>query len=360
MRSLNAPTTGNRSPFGGPPWLKIAVSVLISFLLSGLFILLAGTSPLLGYRHLFAAGFGCAEADRCALLTTLQFMTPLVLTGLSATVAFRVGLFSIGQAGQMLLGAAAASWISRPLGLPSPVHQALALGLGAIMGGAWAWLPGLLRVTLDIHEVITTLVMNQLAFMAVGLFRLHRVPESLRLDPLAHGTKLNAGVAIALIAAISVYVILYRRGQGYAARMAGEAEPFARHGGVPSGRAVLMGMVLSGCLAGLAGAIEVLGVHYRFVSVFSGGGSFDGVAVALLSHSHPLAVPLPAFVLAGLRLGATTGLQLKAGVPRELGGAMIAMMILLVATEGLFDRVLERIHSGLQALTGPEDIASGN
>jgi simple sugar transport system permease protein len=97
-------------------WLLPVLAVVASFLLSGFFILLADTSPLEGYRTLLTAGFGCQRGGYCALLTTLQFATPLLLTGLSATVAFRVGLFSVGQAGQMLLGAAAASWLSAPLG----------------------------------------------------------------------------------------------------------------------------------------------------------------------------------------------------------------------------------------------------
>ena len=330
-------------------WLLPVFAVVASFLLSGLFILLARTNPFDGYRYLLTAGFGCVAPDHCALLTTLQFATPLLLTGLSATVAFRVGLFSIGQAGQMLLGAAAAAWLSAPLGLPPVAQTLLAISGGILAGGVWGWIPGLLKVGLGVNEVITTLLFNQLAFLVIGLFRSYRVAETSRLSVLARGTKLNSGIFLAVAAAVLVYIYLSHHRAGYEARMAGEAFPFARFGGIRGKRAILNGMLISGGLAGLAGAIEVLGVHYRFVSVFSGGGGFDGIAVALLGSAHPLGIPLASLLLAGLRLGATNGLQLKAQVPRELGGAMIAMMILLVSAPGLIGGWIAGLRAGIAA-----------
>lgn len=319
--------------------MKLLISVLaviFSSLVAGLFVLLTDAAPLDAYGHLLAAGFGCRAPGQCALLTSLQFATPLLLTGLSATVAFRAGVFSVGQAGQMVLGAAAAAWLGSQLDLPGVVHVAVALAGGAVAGAGWGWVPGALKEFLGINEVIVTLVMNQLAVLVVGLVRLQRVGASARLAPLARGTKLNAGTVLALLAAVLVYVYLWHAASGYEQRMAGQAPLFAKFGGIRGRRAVMRAMSISGGLAGLAGAIEVLGVHYRFVSAFSGGGDFDGVAVALLGQVHPAGVTLAAILLAGVRLGATNGLQLKAHIPRELGGAMIAMMILFVSAERLY------------------------
>lgn len=142
-----------------------------------------------------------------------------------------------------------------------------------------------------------------------------------RLAPLAPGTKLNAGIILALLAALLVYVHLWRSASGYEQRMAGEAPLFAKFGGIRERRAVMRAMLISGGLAGLAGGIEVLGVHYRFVQPFSGGGGFDGVAVALLGQNHPLGVTLAAILL---------------------GGAMIAMMILFVSAERLYSAGITR------------------
>jgi simple sugar transport system permease protein len=291
---------------------------------------------------LIGAGFGCRDADYCALLTTLQFATPLLLTGLSATVAFHAGLFSVGQAGQMLLGAAAAASLAASLDAPGAAPMLAALAGGAAAGALWSWIPGVLKVRLGINEVIVTLVMNQLAGLVIGQFWLGRVPEAARLAPIAQGTKLSAGVFLALLAAAFVYLWLRRSVWGYEQRMAGQAQLFARQAGIPQEHAVIRGMMLSGALAGLAGAVEVLGVHYQFVSTFSGGGGFDGVAVALLGQSQPFGVVFASLLLAGVRLGALNGLQIKAGVPRELGGVMIALMILFVSAEKLYRGLMHR------------------
>jgi simple sugar transport system permease protein len=244
----------------------------------------------------------------------------------------------------MVLGAAMATWLGSHLELPGAVHVAVALAGGVIAGAGWGLVPGALKRLLDINEVIVTLVMNQLAVLLVGLVRLRRVSPSARLTPLAHGTKLNAGIILALLAVLLIYIHLWRSASGYEQRMSGQAPLFARAGGIREVRAVIRAMCISGGLAGLAGAIEVLGVNYRFVSTFSGGGDFDGVAVALLGQVHPLGVTLAALLLAGVRMGATNGLQLRARVPRELGGAMIAMMILFVSAEHLYDRVIARVQ----------------
>jgi ABC-type uncharacterized transport system permease subunit len=243
----------------------------------------------------------------------------------------------------MVLGAAAAAWFSSRLSLSPTVHAAVALAGAVAAGAAWGWIPGALKTGLGINEVIVTLVMNHLAVLLAGLVRLGRVSESVRLAPLARGTKLNLGFLLALLAAAAAYVYLFRLTPGYEQRMAGQAPLFAKFGGVRERWAVIRGMVISGGLAGLAGGVEVLGVHYRFVTVFSGGGGFDGVAVGLIGQNHPLGVVLTSVLLAGVRLGATNGLQLKSRVPRELGGAMIAMMILFVSSERLYRGLIKRV-----------------
>lgn len=324
------------------PLTRLALTlgaVAFSFIVAGLFVLLNGANPLDAYRELLSAGFGCRilHSDphplrACAALTTLQMMTPLLLSGLSAVIAFRTGLFSLGQAGQMILGAAAASAVGSALSAPRPLLLALTLAGGALAGAAWALIPGALRAWLGVSEVLTTLIFNALAGMTAGhIAGWGPLPEAARLTRLAFNTKLSAGWFIALLAAAAVYAYLWRSGPGYAQRMAGDAPGFAQAGGIPPRGALMRAMLISGALAGLAGTIEVMGVHYRFVSVFSGGDGFDGVAVAVLGQAHPLGAIAAAFALAGLRLGATNGLQMHLSVPRELGNMIIAMMLVLVS-----------------------------
>jgi simple sugar transport system permease protein len=324
--------------WAAPPRRSLLVSLLavgLGLALAGLMAPLRGIAPARAYRALLEAGFGCAAPGSCGLITALQFATPLLFSGLSAGVAVRSGLFSLGQAGQMLLGAAAAGWAAARLEAPGWIQILLALMAAAAVGAVWGGIPGALRAWVGVHEVIVTILLNQVAPLLVGPFGFGRLPAQARLAPLAAGAKLNAGVFLALGAAVGIQLWFQRAGAGYAQRMQAEAPRFALFGGLPTRRAVLGGMLISGALAGLGGAVEVLGVHYRLVGVFSGGGGFDGLAVAALGGFHPLGIALAAGLLGGLRVGALNGLQLQLRIPRELGNAMIALMMAVVSLEAL-------------------------
>jgi general nucleoside transport system permease protein len=307
--------------------------VILSLLAGALLILAAGQNPLTTYASLFEAGFGCQPGPgRCALVTALQFATPLILSGLSATVALRGGFFSIGQLGQMLFGAAAASWLGGYLALPSVIHPAVAL-LGAMLfGGIWGLVPALLKHFIGVNEIIATLLLNPIASILVGLFWLPRIQASAELVPLIPGSKLSAGIIIALAAAWLIYLFLWRTTRGMEVRAHAGAPRFALYGGMPLHRPVLLTMALSGALAGLAGGVEVLGVQYHFISNFSAVNDFDGLIIAFAGQLHPAGVVVFALLLGGLRLGSLVGLQMLSGIPRELGGALIAFMLIFVAT----------------------------
>ena len=260
-------------------WLLLPV--ILSLLAGALLILAAGQNPLFTYVNLFDAGFSCnAGPGRCALVTALQFATPLILSGLSATVALRGGFFSIGQVGQMLFGAAAASWLAGYLSLPPVIHPAVALVGAALLGGLWGLVPALLKHFIGVNEIIATLLLNPIASVLVGLVWLPRVDVSARLSPLIPSTKLSAGIFIALAAALLVYLFLWRTTRGMEIRANANAPRFALYGGMPVHKPVLLAMALSGALAGLAGGVEVLGVHYQFVSNFSAVNDFDGLIIA--------------------------------------------------------------------------------
>jgi simple sugar transport system permease protein len=319
------------------------IAVLFSLLVGGLLILIAGVNPLFAYRALFTAGFGCrGSGGFCAVLTTLQYTTPLILSGLSATIAFRTGLFSIGQAGQMLLGAAAATFLANRLSLSTTWIVIIAFGGGAAAGAIWGFIPGFLKAMLGVNEVISTLLLNPIAFLLIGPVSFWRIPEWSRLAPLVPTTKLNAGIVIALSAALFAYIYLWRMAPGFELRTTGKSPTFARYGGIQPRRAIMRAMTLSGALAGLAGAIEVIGVQYRFVTTFSSIDQFDGVIVALIGQQHPLGVVVTAFLLGGVRLGTINGLQLEAGVPRELGNALIALTALVIASPKLYRWLQQR------------------
>ncbi len=351
---------------------QIRDSLLIPILaaLSGLVVaaiplLLSNANPLTAYGQLFSSAFSCADFARCNLFTTLQLATPLMLTGLSAVVAFRSGLFSLGQEGQLLLGGMMAAWLGYVIHLPPGLHAAVAILGAMLVGGVFGWLPGVLRVRLGVNEVISTLVLNNIARLFVLYlinFPLRAdqsttahspvIDEAARLAAFAPGSKWGVGFVLALLAAIGVYLYLWRSAPGYEQRMAGQAPLFARFGGVPSARAAIRGMIISGMLSGLAGAIQALGVHYRMLDGFSAGLGFDGLTAAILGQVHPLGAVIVAIFFAGLRQGAQIGLQLSAKIPRELGGGIIALMILFVAADQLYRRRLDRAGSLWNRLRG--------
>ena len=351
---------------------KIRDSLLIPVLaaLSGLVVaaiplLMTNTNPLTAYGHLFSSAFSCAEFEHCNLFTTLQLATPLMLTGLSAVVAFRSGLFSLGQEGQLLLGGMMAAWLGYVLHLPPGIHAVVAMLGAMLVGGVYGWIPGVLRVRLGVNEVISTLVLNNIARLFVLYlinFPLRAdqsttahspvIDETARLAAFAPGSKWGIGFVLALLAAALVFIYLWRSSPGYEQRMAGQAPFFARFGGVPSARAAIRGMLISGALAGLAGAIQALGVHYRMLDGFSAGLGFDGLTAAILGQVHPVGTVVVAIFFAGLRQGAQIGLQLTSKVPRELGGGIIALMILFVAADMLYRRRIESAGALWRRLRG--------
>lgn len=308
-------------------WLFLPV--VLSLLSGGLLILAAGQNPVSTYANLFEAGFGCNPGPRrCALITALQFATPLILSGLSATVALRAGFFSIAQVGQMLFGAEAVSWLGGFLSLPPFIHPIVALLGAALLEGVWGFIPALLKHFIGVNEIKATLLLNPIAGVLVGLVWLPRVDLSARLLPLIPGTKLSAGIVLALSAALLIYLFPWRTTKGMEIRTNTNPPRFALYGGMPVHTPALLVMVCSGVLAGLAGGVEVLGVHYHFVSSFSAVNDFDGLIIAFAGHLHPAGVVLFAFLLGGLRTGSIVGLQIHSGTPRELGGALIALMLL--------------------------------
>lgn len=330
------------------------LAVLSGLLVAAVLVIAADAPPLEAYGILFKAGFGCQSLTRCALFTTFERATPLILTGLSAVIAFRSGMFSIGQEGQYLFGAVMAAWLGYALPLPPIIHPLVIMLMSMVAGGLYGWIPGWLKVKLGVNELLATIVMNTIAMLLTE----HMVQFPLRSDPgaVAHspiidttaqlpaflaGSKWGLGFIIALLAAAAVYVYLWRSTPGYEMRMAGQSKRFALFGGVPSDRAAIRAMLLSGAVAGLAGAIEVMGVHRRIMQGFSVGLGFDGLSVAILGQVHPVGVVIVGILFAGLRLGAQIGLQLQVGIPRELGGTIIALMILFVAARKFYEENLD-------------------
>jgi general nucleoside transport system permease protein len=333
------------------------LAILSGLVVMGVLIVILKKPLFESYAVLFSKGFGCEAYGNCIFITALERATPLILTGLSAVVAFRSGMFSIGQEGQYLLGAAAAAWLGYAIHLPPILHPLVLIIAGMLVGAGYGWIPGILKVKLGVNELLATIMLNSIAALIIEYLvqfpmrgdrstTAHSpvIDESAQLLAFLPGSKWGVGFIIAVIAVIVTYIYLWRTKPGYEQRMAGQSTKFALYGGIRSDRAAVRAMLISGALAGLAGAIEVMGVHRRIMTGFSVGLGFDGLTSAILGQTHPIGVFIVAILFSGLKLGAQLGLQLKLDIPRELGGTIIGFIILFVAAGKLYEESIVRVR----------------
>jgi ABC-type uncharacterized transport system permease subunit len=265
------------------------------------------------YRTMWDAAFG----NRDALAETLVAATPLVLTGLAVAVAARMLLWNIGAEGQLFIGAAAASWLAFSFpGAPRGLLLPAMVIAGALGGAAWALGPGLLRARLGVNEIITTLMLNFVAVLLVD-YLVHgpwRDPESSGFPlstpfseaatlPNLGDTRLHAGFLVALAAAVVVWLLLRSTRFGYEVRVIGESPAAARYAGMPLGRNVVVVMLVSGALAGLAGMGEVSGIVHRIQADISSGLGYTGIIVATLGRFSPIGVAVAAVLFGALQVG---------------------------------------------------------
>ena len=273
---------------------------------------------------------------------TLVRAIPLTLVAVGLAIAFRAGVFNIGGEGQLLLGAIAATMVALA-GLPGPVAVVCALGAAAIAGAGWAAIAAALRLRFGVLEVISTIMLN---FVAINLAsylvrgplqeptRVYPQTETIaaaaRLPTLWSGTRLHAGVFLALAAAIGAWWFLTRTASGFRVRAVGASRTVAESAAQLRVERVAFGaFVTSGALAGLAGGVEVLGVTYALYENLSPGYGFSAIAVAILAGLHPLRVLAAALLFATLETGAL-GMQRDAGVPSVVALALEAAIILVV------------------------------
>lgn len=322
--------------------LTPVVSVILAFLLSAAIILVVGADPFKAFGAMLSGAFG----SQTALATTAVRMTPILFTGLAVALSFRAGIFNVGAEGQLYLGAAASAAVALlPMGLPALLHIPLALIAGFLGGAAWAFVPGYLRAYRGVSEVVTTLMLNFVAIQLVSYLvdpvdgpmaeRGAAYAQSLVIEPsarlpvLLQGTSLHAGLIVAIVLAVVLWVVIGYTRLGFRMRMLGANPIAARFAGVKSAREIMTVMLLSGGVAGLAGAVEVLGLRYRLFDRFSPGYGYDGIAVALLANSNPLGVVVSSGFFGALRAGANS-MQQSTGIETSVVLVIQALTILFV------------------------------
>lgn len=291
-------------------------------------------------------------------LGSLTRSIPFIYAGLAVALGFRAGLFNIGAEGQLFMGATLGVWAGFAItGLPAIIHIPLALMAGFLGGALWGFVPGLLKAYTGAHEVITTIMMNFIAFrLNEWLLRgpLQRpdsfnpispfIQDSAKLprffgDPI----RFHLGFFVSLGVAWLVYWLLFKTRWGFDLRTVGASPNAARYAGMSITFLLILAMTLSGGLAGLAGVNEVLGVNYNLALAFSAGFGFDSIALALLGKSHPLGVVLAALLFGTLQNGAIQ-MQVSAGIPIDIIRIMQALILAFIAAPAII-RTIYRLRT---------------
>lgn len=306
---------------------RTLVAIVAAFAIAAAFIAFSGKDPLAAYGILLQGAFG--SWDR--IVVGLNKTAPYLLAAAGIALCFRGNVINIGAEGQIALGGLASAWTALQLSaLPALLLLPASLASAALAGAAWSAIAGAIRLWRGVHEVLCTLLLNFVAVLLVaaalngdlgepgaGYPQSPQLPAAAWLPKLVPGSDLHAGIALALAAVALCHVLLWHTTLGFRWRLLGASPRAARYAGVSLPRSFFGLMLLAGALAGLAGAVETLGVHYRLIEGFSSGFGFNAVAIALMGGANPLGVAPAALFFGFLETGALA-MQRQTGVPSSL------------------------------------------
>ncbi|HCB50152.1 MAG: hypothetical protein AMJ56_08210 [Anaerolineae bacterium SG8_19] len=360
------------------------LAVIAALAVGAIILLLQDVSPATAYSEMITGAF----TNKNGLADTFVKAIPLLLVALGVAIAFRGGVINIGAEGQLIVGALLTTYVGLQLGdrLPGPIVILICLIAGTLMGGFWAAIPGYLKARLGVNEILTTIMMNQIAIQ-IAFFLLRgpmidpaeveagtNIPHSARLSQsidlprftdiaqwlgldksaedlgltgfvaelyglLVEPTRLHSGLIIAIVMAILVYIFLWRTTIGYRIRAVGQNQSASRYAGINVQRYIVLSMTLGGMFAGLAGAIEILGLHHRMFepTAVSAGYGFSGIVVALFGSLHPLGIIPSAILFGGLLVGGDK-MQRAVQVPQVLITIILGMVVLFVVSADIWVR----------------------
>lgn len=326
-----------------------ALSVFLAFSIGAVLLIVADSNPLDAYVALFSGAFG-SMGD---LARTLEKATPLIFNALAITLAFKAGLFNIGAQGQFLFGAivsAAAGFYFTHL--PMLFHIPLVILAGILAGAFYALIQGILKAYSGAHEVITGIMFNYIAinftdYLVKGPFmdtspgniipRTPLIQESCQIPQLYD---IHAGFFIAVCISVVVYFFMHQTTLGFEIRTVGGGMDAAKYSGINVKRVILIAMFLSGGLAGLGGAVETMGVTYRFQPGFNAGLGFEGIMIALLGKLHPLGIILASLLVGAMKAGAGM-MQFAVDVETEIIDVILAILLFFVAADVFFQKIIK-------------------
>jgi simple sugar transport system permease protein len=332
------------------PITENLLAILLGFGVGAVLMLIWKFDPIKAYTALFRGAFG----DHYGLADTLSAATPMLLTGLTFAIGIRAGLFNIGAQGQIYVGAVAAvaaSFVPLPGGFPKEIHLILSCAFAMLAGALWSLPAAFLKSARGVHEVISTIMLNWVAwylclYLAETILvdpnrpeKTITVVDGAKLAPLLSGTSLTNAILFAAIFALVIYWVLWNTTLGYEIRSVGLNPDASRYGGIKPARTMATSFILGGLASGLAGATQVLGppTHALQGSLSNVANlGFDGIAVALIGRNHPIGVILAAIFMGALEAGSRF-MQFQAQIPLEMVKVVQGAIILALAIPELLN-----------------------
>lgn len=345
------------------------VSILLGFIVGAIVLLIAGFNPLEAYWVILKGIFSRPKYIAYVII----YSTPLIITGLSVAFALRTGLFNIGAEGQFIVGAIAAGMAGYFIKLPMLIHVPVCILAAAFAAACWGGLAGYIKAKFGVHEVISTIMLNWIAFYLSnwvvtlnafgkqGTGKSHVIQETARIDILGHWkiseagiafirankfwgdilkTPLNIGFIIAILLAILMWYVLNKTTLGYELRGVGYNPHAAEYGGINVKKSVVTSMFIAGGLAGIAGGLQVMGVSHRIakLAVMEGYG-FDGIAVSLIGNNTGAGSVFAGVLFGALKYGGSK-IQDAMDAPTEIISIMVGTIILFIAMPNLIRLIL--------------------
>ncbi|GIP16840.1 ABC transporter permease [Paenibacillus montaniterrae] len=321
------------------------LAIVAGLLVGAIAILLVGGDVLETYREMWKGAFG----NFFFLTNTLARATPIILVGLGVALAFRAGFFNMGAEGQMVLGALSAALTALYIPGPGLIKMLAAIIAAIIVAGLWSAFAGWLDSRFGMNLLITTLLLNYIATLFAGymvaypfkdrtgssaLSQTQMIDASAMFPKLFQGMTVHLGFVIAIVLALGMHLFMKHTTKGYEIRMMGGNPLFASYGGVNRGKLMIISMFVSGAIAGLAGASEVLGTQYRFLdgSLTAANYAWSGIMATLLANSNPIGTAFAALLLSALQTGGM-GMERNTDVPLEISSIIQAVLILFISAK---------------------------
>ena len=321
----------------------IIASVVIGLILGTGFVLLGGFNVITVYSYLIKGSLGSVPA----LTSSIRWSTIFLLCGIASGISFKGGMFNMGTEGQLYVGAFSATLAGIYIkGLPAVLHIPLCMIIVMLAGALWASVPAVLRVYWNTNEIVVTLMMNYIAinltsflvkeyFLTTGIFG-----DSLTTDellPSAHfpsfgNSPISFGFLLGIVLVILFIIFFEKTKKGFEIKVSGFNPEFAKYSGISVNRVRISVMLLSGAIAGLAGAAEIMGVQGRFLSGFSPDFGTSGMLVALLGNSSGIGIFISSLFMGCLKAGSLT-LERSAGVSRALAVVIQSLIICFISVK---------------------------